>query len=155
MIDLSATANFKPTTTTNTRTASCLAPIQLKHHRQALLPEQIEIALQHTTLQLEENKPTLPTQIIERAVVRRADKAHAETTQGKLKYYDPDHHKHFQGNHVNGQQQQLPAIMPPPYMYQANAALPPLAPRVHFNQDRLVSSPFALDLFAKFSETIN
>jgi len=29
-------------------------------------------------------------------------------------------------------------------MYQANAALPPLAPRVHFNQDQSVSNPFAL-----------
>jgi len=69
-------------------------------------------------------------------------------------------------------------------MYQANAALPPLAPRVHFNQNQLVSKPFALNTeivqpqekpifsrddrfnastdvfnengrFAKFNETIN
>jgi len=104
--------------------------------------------------------------------------------KGKAENFDPDYHKCFQANHVMGQQQQQFAIMPPPYMYQANAALPPLAPRVHFNQNQLVSNPFALNTeivqpqekpifsqdgrfnastdvfnengcFAKFSETIN
>jgi len=57
----------------------------------------------------------------------------------------PDDNKRFQANHVIGQQQQQSAIMPPPYMYQANAALPPLAPRVHFNQNQSVSNDFALN----------
>jgi len=35
--------------------------------------------------------------------------------------------------------------MTPPYMYQANAALPPLAPRVHFNLDPSLSNHFALN----------
>jgi len=104
--------------------------------------------------------------------------------KGKAENFDPDYHKRFQANHVIGQQQQQSTIMPPPYLYQANAALPPLAPRVHFNQNKSVSNPFALNTeivqpqekpifsqdsrfnastdvfdehgcFAKFSETIN
>jgi len=59
--------------------------------------------------------------------------------------YDPDYHKHLQANHVNGQQQQLQATMPPPYMYQAKAELSPLAPRVHSNQDQSASNLFALN----------
>jgi len=59
--------------------------------------------------------------------------------KGKAENYDPDYHKRFQGHHVNGQQQQLPAIMPPPYMYQVKAALPPLTLRVHFNPIQSVS----------------
>jgi len=36
--------------------------------------------------------------------------------------------------------------MPPLYIYQANAALPPLAPRDrNFHQDQSVSNPFALN----------
>jgi len=64
---------------------------------------------------------------------------------GKAENFDPDYHKRFQANHVIGQQQQQSAIMPPPYTYQANAALPPLAPRVRFNQNQSVSNPFALN----------
>ena len=72
--------------------------------------------------------------------------------------------------------------MPPPYKYQANAELSPLAPRVHINQNQSVSNPFATEIvkpqhksifshddrfnsstdvfnedgrFAKFTETIN
>jgi len=104
--------------------------------------------------------------------------------KGKTENFDPDYHKRFQANHVIGQQQQQPAIMPPPYMYQANAALPLLAPRVHFNPNKSLSNHFALNTeiqqppvkpiffqnsrfnastdvfnengrFAKFSETIN
>ena len=48
---LSATAIFKPTTTINTKTASSLALPQLKHQLQALLPEQIPIALEQTSLE--------------------------------------------------------------------------------------------------------
>jgi len=80
---VSATIIFKPTTTINTRTASSLAQLQLTHHLQALLPEQIPIALQQTTL--EEASQTLPTPIIGRAAARRADKVLAATTEGKLK----------------------------------------------------------------------
>jgi len=104
--------------------------------------------------------------------------------KGKPENFDPDYHKRFQANHVIGKQQLQPAIMPPPYMYQANAALPPLAPRVHFNPNPSPSNHFALNTeilqppvkpifshngrfntptdvfnengrFAKFSETIN
>jgi len=65
--------------------------------------------------------------------------------KGKAENYDPDYHKRLQANHALGQQQPLPTIMPPPYLYQANVALPPLAPRVHFNHDHSVSNPFALN----------
>ena len=102
--------------------------------------------------------------------------------KGKPENFDPDYHKRVQANHVA--QQPQPAIMPPPYMYQANAALPPLAPRVHFNPNPPPSNHYALNTeilqppvqpifshngrfnantdvfnengrFAKFSETIN
>jgi len=42
--------------------------------------------------------------------------------KGKAENYDLDYHKRFKANHVNSQQQQLPDIMPPPYMYQANSS---------------------------------
>ena len=33
---------------------------------------------------------------------------------------------------------------PPPYMFQANAILPPMAPHVRLNNDQSVSNPFVL-----------
>jgi len=111
---------------------------------------------------------------------KTSDQGARSNYKGKAEKFDPDYHKRFQANHVIGQQQHQFAIMPHPYMYQANAALPPLAPRVHFNQNQSVSDPFALNTeivqpqdkpifsqdgrfnastetrrFAKFSETIN
>ena len=59
------------------------------------------------------------------------------------KNFDSNYNKRFQTNRVIGKQQLQPAIMPPPYMYQANAALPPLAPRVHFNPDPSLSNYYA------------
>ena len=63
--------------------------------------------------------------------------------KGKPENFDPDYHKRFQANHVA--QQPQPAIMPPPYMYQANAALPPLAPRVNFNPNPPPPHHYALN----------
>jgi len=63
--------------------------------------------------------------------------------KGKAENFDSKYNKCFQTNHVIGKQQLQPAIMPPPYMYQANAALPPLAPRVHFNPDPSLSNYYA------------
>jgi len=115
---------------------------------------------------------------------KTSDQGACGNYKGKAENFDPDYHKRFQANHVIDQQQQQSVIMPPPYMYQGNAALPPLAPRVHFNQNQTVSNPFTLNTeimqpqvnpifsqdgrfnastnvfnekgrFAKFSETIN
>ena len=51
--------------------------------------------------------------------------------------------KGFQANHVQDFQKQQPTLMPPP-MYQANAALPPIPPRVEFADN--ISSPFAMHI---------
>ena len=109
-------ANNDDDTTINARTVSSLAPLQLKHHLQALLPEQIPIALQQTTL---EEASQIFTNTKNWA---RGGKASGQGVRGdykgKAENYDPDYHERLQTNHINGQQQQGQAIMPPPYMYQ-------------------------------------
>jgi len=61
----------------------------------------------------------LPTPKIGRAAAKRVTKVCARGNyKGKSEFFDPDYLKRLQATHINGQQQQEQAIMPPPYMYQ-------------------------------------
>ena len=100
---------------------------------QAILPEQIPIALQQTTME-QTSQPRIGR------MATKADKVLAATTKGKMKTTTQTTTSASKQT-MSTEQQQQPAIMCPPYIYQANAALPPLAPRVHFNQINWYPAP--------------
>jgi len=135
-----ATIILKPTTTINTRTASSLltqappssAPTRTNSNRTP-------------TNNPRRSKPNFTNSKNWACGGKASGQGARGDYRGKAENYDPDYHKRLQANHINGQQQQLQAMMPPPYMYQANAGLPPLAPRGHFNHDQSVSNPIALN----------
>ena len=98
-----------------------LSQVQRNFNSPALLPERIPIALQQTILEEASQKFTNTKNWA------RGGKASGQGVRGDYKgeaeNTDPDYHERLQANHINGQQQQGQAIVPPPYMYQAQDLL--------------------------------